>query len=321
MALVSIVIITYNSAAYVLETLESAKNQTYPTIELIISDDGSTDNTIEICKDWLLKNENRFVNTKLVTVEQNTGVAANCNRGIQNASTDWIKFSAGDDLLLPNCIQDNMNFVTKNENVKVLFSQLYKFIGNFDTEVDNAKYPKEIPLNLMDPGFSAQDQYKRLLLSDRITYTPSFFFNKQTILSVGGFDEKIAFIEDYPMWLNLTKAGIKLYFMGIVTVAYRLHNTSLNTNFDNKLFSTQYLRTETMRNVYVYPNLPWDLVGKNKLKYCISKLFNTIGLNKNTNFLRKSYQLFTIYLNPFQYIISFKKHILGFGKSNIFYAG
>ncbi len=53
--LVSIIVITYNSSKYVLETLESAKAQTYQNIELIVSDDGSTDNTIEICKIWIEK--------------------------------------------------------------------------------------------------------------------------------------------------------------------------------------------------------------------------------------------------------------------------
>ena len=58
--LVSIIVITYNSSKYVLETLESAKAQTYENIELIISDDGSTDDTIKICKNWLEKNQDRF---------------------------------------------------------------------------------------------------------------------------------------------------------------------------------------------------------------------------------------------------------------------
>ena len=55
--LVSIIVITYNSAKFVLETLESAKAQTYQNIELIISDDGSTDNTVQICREWLKNNE------------------------------------------------------------------------------------------------------------------------------------------------------------------------------------------------------------------------------------------------------------------------
>ncbi len=51
--LVSIVVITYNSAKFILETLESSKAQTYKNIELIISDDCSTDNTVEICQQWI----------------------------------------------------------------------------------------------------------------------------------------------------------------------------------------------------------------------------------------------------------------------------
>ena len=78
--------------------------------------------------------------------------------------------------------------------------------------------------------------------------------------------KRSAFIEDYPMWLKLTRSGIRLYFMEKVTVAYRLHDTSLNTNLDNKLFSTQYLRTEAMRKVHVYPNLPWDLGWANEIQ-------------------------------------------------------
>jgi alpha-1,3-rhamnosyltransferase len=68
--LVSIVVITYNSSDYVLETLESAKDQTYKNIELIISDDCSTDNTVEICKNWLEENKERFKHTELITVKK-----------------------------------------------------------------------------------------------------------------------------------------------------------------------------------------------------------------------------------------------------------
>ncbi len=66
--LVSVCIITYNSAKFVVEALESIKSQTYKNIELIISDDCSTDNTIELCKQWISDNGKCFVNCELLTV-------------------------------------------------------------------------------------------------------------------------------------------------------------------------------------------------------------------------------------------------------------
>ena len=75
--LVSVPVITYNSSKFVLETLESIKAQTYQNIELIISDDCSTDNTVELCQKWVEENKERFVRTQIITSDLNTGVSAN----------------------------------------------------------------------------------------------------------------------------------------------------------------------------------------------------------------------------------------------------
>ncbi len=83
--LVSICVISYNSSEFVLETLESAKRQSYEYIELIISDDGSEDHTVELCDQWLKNNGACFHSTELITVPKNTGIPANCNRAVKSA--------------------------------------------------------------------------------------------------------------------------------------------------------------------------------------------------------------------------------------------
>mgnify|MGYP000958323009 FL=1 len=67
--LVSIIVVTYNSSLFVRETLESAKRQSYNNIELIITDDASTDDTVKVCREWIANNKNRFVRVELKTVE------------------------------------------------------------------------------------------------------------------------------------------------------------------------------------------------------------------------------------------------------------
>lgn len=84
--LVSCTVLSYNSAKTILETLESIKAQTYQNIELIVSDDCSKDNTVELCRQWIAVNKNRFVRVVLLTVKENTGVCANGNRAIDRKS-------------------------------------------------------------------------------------------------------------------------------------------------------------------------------------------------------------------------------------------
>jgi glycosyltransferase involved in cell wall biosynthesis len=319
--LISIIVTTYNSASFVIETLESAKAQTWKNIELMVSDDCSADNTVALCREWMEVNKNRFVRTEIITVPNNTGVSANCNRCIKAANADWIKFIAGDDILLPNCIEDNMQFVNENKDAAIIFSQVLLYQDDFTKENFLKTVPDRFPMNIMNPAYRAADQNKLLLLSDRITYTPSYFFKKQTLLDAGGYDEENKLVEDYPMWLKLTRAGNQLYYFHKATVGYRRHQQALNNMADYGLFKPLLLKAAAVRKTFVFPFLPWDIAGSEKHVLIVSNFFQQTGMNKKTVLFSSLYKIATVYLNPFRYIIFFKKKVLKAGSKNIFYAG
>ena len=223
--LVSIRVITYNSAKTVLETLESIKAQTYPNIELIISDDCSKDNTVEICREWAEKNKERFVRTEILTVEKNTGVSANCNRAENACQGDWAKGIAGDDLLVPNCIQDCMDYVKENPDTIYLFGRCETFGASEDVckQIDNR----------FDYSFFSltRDEQLHLLLTDRNCLpAPAVFYNREKAHATGvKNDERIPLLEDWPKWINLLKAGVHFEFMDKVIVKYRISKNALST--------------------------------------------------------------------------------------------
>ena len=318
--LVTVAVTTYQSASYVIETLESIYNQTYLNIELIISDDCSRDTTLELVNKWvsLEKNKNRFSRIEVLTVPVNTGVSANCNRCINAAQSDWIKFIAGDDILFPNCIADNLAFASNNPEAKVIFSQLKIYQDKFvDTNFVKIS-PFDFPNNLFNLSFTANYQYKLLLVGDRIHFTPSSFFLKQIFKDVNGFDESNRLIEDYPMWLKLTKSGVRLHYFHKATVGYRIHANALNNTGNNVLFKPSVLKSHAIREKMAFPFLPWDIVKSEQFVYAISKFFNSFGLNKNSKINYILYRLLTVYCNPFQYIYAIKKRMKK-NNNSIFY--
>ena len=224
--LVSIIVVTYNSARFVIETLESAKAQTYQNLELIITDDCSTDSTIKDCENWIAINGTRFVSAQIITSKVNTGTSGNCNRGIKHAMGTWLKLIAGDDVLLENCIEDNVEFCKTDEDVSFLFSDGYvidgtsKIIGK--AECDQKK------MRLGSTG-----QYKEFLKRPFIVSTSSFI-NKEELLQLGGFDEKIKMVEDYPLWLKATRVGYKFYYLDKKTILYREHENSIMHKMHSK---------------------------------------------------------------------------------------
>lgn len=231
-SLVSIIVSTYNSSKYVLETLESAKAQSYQNIELIVSDDCSTDNTVEVCRKWIDANKVRFVRVELITVEKNTGVSANANRSLNAAEGEWIKYIAGDDILLADCIENNMKFVQRsNEKLSFLFSR-YKFlIGNECVD----KHPRIRYYNENEKQYnkSARGQFFSLV-NELFACSPTVFIKRDALIELNGFDESFYETEDYPLLLKATSNGFKLYFHPVETVIYRFHDLSLSEQFYEK---------------------------------------------------------------------------------------
>lgn len=223
--LVSVVMITYNSARYVLETLESVKNQTWQNLELIISDDCSTDDTLKICTDWLSENKDRFAATKLITVAQNTGIPANCNRGLRAMQGDWMKSISGDDILLENCIADNIEFARNFPEAS--------FIASDVREIDDQgllireKVINEGIIFLTDFS-SVKKQLKAYARWPAFLNVPSFFCSREVIVNMGYCDEDFKIFEDTTMVIRIMEKGYRLFYMKKPTVAYRIHQNSVS---------------------------------------------------------------------------------------------
>ena len=235
-ALVSVPVITYNSARTIIETLDSIKAQTYPNIELIISDDCSTDNTVALCREWVEKNKERFVRTEILTVEKNTGVSGNSNRSKEACRGVWIKGIAGDDILLPNCVQDCMDYVAEHPDTIYLVGRMEGF-GRTQEEVD--EYMNRcFDYSIFD--LSAEEQYQRLVFKGNCVPAPAVFYNKKRVQELNiTNDERIPMVEDYPKWMNVTKKGVRLHGLDKTIVRYRLSESSISTTTTPSLRAKQ----------------------------------------------------------------------------------
>jgi len=311
MRLVTVIIVAYNSEPFIHETLESVLNQTWGDIELIITDDCSVDATVSICNKWLKDNKHRFVSTRMITSDVNTGVTGNANRGLFYANGEWVKFLGADDSLKTNCLELNMNWISCHPEIKVLFSkvEIYRDSLQPDNLVVITEDDSSDPKSIMSPDRSAQSQYKMLLISDRIHYTPSAFINRETLLLLGGFDENYKYLEDYPLWLKLTKIDMKLFFMNEITVKYRQHSRALNNLSVKRLIKPNYFHSENLRRAYTYPFLPIDIMLCQRFNWYALQIFRFDFINHDNLFNRFLFSLVTIYLNPFKYLIWLKIHL------------
>lgn len=219
--LVSVIVITYNSAKYVLQTLESVKRQTYRDIELIVSDDCSADDTVSICNRWVSENKSIFKDAKVIQTPQNGGICRNYNYALKNARGEWIKYIAGDDILEDICIE---RFVANIKPDTFLYTCITKHLQNETGEV--MQYATRVP------DTSAWRQARFMLKYLFGINGPTIFVERQHLLKVGGFEEKYLMIEDWPIAIRFATNGWRIGIVNEALVYWRIYGDSIShSNF------------------------------------------------------------------------------------------
>lgn len=231
--LVSIIVITYNSSEYVLETLESAKDQTYENIELIVSDDCSTDNTVNVCKEWINGNRIFFQRVELINSRKNTGIPANCNRGINASKGEWIKLIAGDDLLDKSLLFSQIEYIDKHSEIHALWTNVATF---HDTEKGRVfNIPEGISeLSINRDEITPQQQFQ-IMLRQNPVFAGSLIIKRDVFRQIGLFDESYPSFEDLPFLHKLLLNHYKLHYLNIVGAYYRKHSKSVQLNNNDQL--------------------------------------------------------------------------------------
>lgn len=199
--LVSVIIPVYNMKDFIGETIESVLNSDYPNFEIVIVDDGSSDNSELVCTKYADEYDNiRFFRQK------NAGASAARNNAINHAKGDYILPLDGDDKLSANYISEAVKAFNNNPEIKIVGSEA-EFFGDREGKWEL-------------PEFSIRQ------LARRNQMNCSSMYRRSDWEKVGGYCEEIKGREDWDFWISLLKTGGDFYRLPIVGLYYRIRKNS-----------------------------------------------------------------------------------------------
>jgi glycosyltransferase involved in cell wall biosynthesis len=220
--LVSVCIPVYNGALYIEETLNTLMNQTYNNIEIIVSDNASTDNTADIVKKNIL-NDKRiqyFKNNK------NIGYCANILSAVGKASSDIVAIYHADDLYGPDIIEKQYNVLLNDNSIHGVFVKHAPFSP--EGKISKPKIYTQLlkgtllkkNTNLVVGNYS--DYLPLILRLGDFFACPSFMTRKEIFLKLGGFKDTYPSNEDMELWIKYLQSGYKLAIINEFLLKYRI---------------------------------------------------------------------------------------------------
>ena len=207
--LVSIVIPSYNTEKYIKEAVDSALAQTYTPIEIIVVDDGSTDNTKNVLGPYLERNAITYI------YQANRGLAGARNTGIKASRGEYIAFLDADDIFLPEKVARQAAHLDANPKCDISYCDLYHF---WDEEADKL-------FKLQYQYYSGADVLPHLLEKSFIAPL-STVFRRSTFETYGMFDENFRRSEDLEFWLRLSYSGANFCFLPEILGKLRMRRTA-----------------------------------------------------------------------------------------------
>lgn len=235
MKLVSIVVMSYRSADTIVQTLDSIKAQDYGNIELIITDDCSPDNTAAVARGWMEKNKGTLREIKLVTSDHNTGIPGNINRALAQASGTYIKLIAADDYMTADAVSAYVAFCENNPGALPI-ARVHLFSDEAADFTSIGKYCEQCYEFAMK---DYKEQYRMLLMKNRIVAPSGSFYPMEAVKKAGGYDEHYRWFEDYPMNLRVMHAGFRYGLIDKELVWYRISGKSVTASQQMRLKKTE----------------------------------------------------------------------------------
>jgi len=213
--LVSIVIPVYNGSNYLRSAIDSALEQDYDNIEVVVVNDGSTDNTEEIIKNY--GNKIKYLS------KENGGVASALNMAIQNSDGEYISWLSHDDYYLPSKISRQIKELENIQNrEKIIPYCIAKIINQInDSNINYIPDKKDFVL-------SKYDSVKSLFLHH--IHGCALLIPKQAFYNVGFFNLKLLITQDYDLWFRFIDAEYLFYFIPEVLIVTRWHSQQKTHN-------------------------------------------------------------------------------------------
>lgn len=276
---ISVIIPTYNCSSYVCEAIDSVLSQTYQPLEIIVVDDGSTDNTKESLKSYI---ENRKIK---YFYQENKGPSSARNKGIREAHGEYISFLDADDVWFSFKLELQIQHQLNNPNIFALSTTML----HYDEKNNLFSYSRDI-------------QFKSYFFEDMLirNYMGSFntaFIRADVLRKIGGFREDLLISEDHELWLRLAKMG-ELHKIVFPTVMYRIRTDGLSAgNRDNTTEKNFIFIKELFRKQYPdYKNL---YLGKS---LSLNYFHSSIDQSELENHIKAmKYLLFSIIYHPFRF--------------------
>lgn len=217
----SVVIPLYNKEQSIVNTLLSVLNQSYQNFEIVIINDGSTDSSIDVVK--TIKDERiRLIHQK------NQGVSTARNRGIQEASHEWIAFLDGDDLWEPNHLEEIIKMMNTFPNEKV-------YVTSFEYSDKRKMYKHE-----RDSPIFKIDNYFKEAIKENLLWTSIVVVHVQCFIDVGDFNIKLNRGEDLDLWARLAR-GYSIMKSNRITAIYNIDDmfslTKSKSNYEKSILS------------------------------------------------------------------------------------
>jgi glycosyltransferase involved in cell wall biosynthesis len=267
MSKVTVIIPTFNRGYSLAESVQSVLDQNFTDYDLIVVDDGSTDNTPEILR--------QFTGVQQIRLEENRGVSYARNQGISQAKGEWVAFLDSDDLWKKNKLSTQMEWIENHPDHKAIYT-------------DEIWIRNGVRVNAMNKHRKYSGDIFRYCLPLCIVSPSSVLLHADLLKEVGGFDESMPVCEDYDLWLRIAKR-IPFHFIEEKLIVKRGgHEDQLSRKFWGmdrwRVHALEKLLQENKMN-----EEQWDLVVAMFIEKCgiLANGYGKRGKSQDEGYYRK----------------------------------